>query len=406
MSDNLPNKILIIDSDKSIGQGMKLPLERHQIKVDVADTAESALYLFNQNIYPVVIIELAFEELPGLVFAQKWRQHESRERRCVGLIMAAGNRNDREPEEAKLKQELEGIELIYKPFNAIQILPILQRAYNVRQRNMKIDELGYSIIRIGQKRDRVDKAVGMVKKNLKELGNHGIRLMMDIYEQHGMWEECLAVVDSILQRFPQNIALMNAKGRILLKLGKAKESLMILEKCDSLAPNNIERIDQMSIAYLDVNDPDRGVTKMKQLIHFNPDNPDLKFHMLSRLYERGFDLQAQALCHETASPMEVVRYYNNRGVALSKSGQVDEAILEYERALKLYPKFKENYRIFYNIALAHISKKKRSHHEYALEYLNRALALRPNFDKAKRTKDTVTDQLSKKRKGKTNPKAS
>ena len=400
MSQNLPNKILIIDGDKSIGQGMKQPLERHSIRVDVADSVETAMYLFNQTIYSVVVVELAFEELPGLILAQKWRTHEQVDRRCVGVILAAGNRDSQDPSDQRLREELQGMEIIYKPFTAIQILPYLSKAFATQQRNIKIDGITENILKIGKKPDRVEKAISMVKKNLKDLGNKGIQLMMQIYETHEMWEECLGVIDPLLKNFPENIALISAKGRILLKLGRAKEALKYLEKGDKMAPKNIERIDSMCTAYLDVNDPDRGINKMRELIGFSPENPDLKFDMFSRLYDRGFDAQAQALCKDTATPMEVVRHYNNKGVAMSKSGNVEGAIQEYERALKFYPKFKENYRIFYNIALAHISFKKRSHHEYALEYLNRALSLKPRFEKAQRTKNTVMEQLSKKKKSK------
>ena len=46
-------------------------LEKYKIKVDVASDRETAMYLFNQNIYPVVLIEIDFPDIPGLGFTAK-----------------------------------------------------------------------------------------------------------------------------------------------------------------------------------------------------------------------------------------------------------------------------------------------------------------------------------------------
>ena len=68
---NYPNKILVVDSDRSIGKGVGSALEKYEIKVDVAGDRETAIYLFNQNIYPVVLIEIDFPDIPGLGYAAK-----------------------------------------------------------------------------------------------------------------------------------------------------------------------------------------------------------------------------------------------------------------------------------------------------------------------------------------------
>ncbi|MDQ3235645.1 MAG: hypothetical protein M3Q07_27865, partial [Pseudobdellovibrionaceae bacterium] len=101
---------------------------------------------------------------------------------------------------------------------------------------------------------------------------------------------------------------------------------------------------------------------------------------------------------DTTDPLEVVRHYNNKGVALAKAGNVEGAIMEYERSLRFYPKYKENYRILYNIALAHLSYKTRPHYEIAMDYIMRCLELNDKFEKAQKTKEQIEDQLSKRNK--------
>jgi tetratricopeptide (TPR) repeat protein len=170
-----------------------------------------------------------------------------------------------------------------------------------------------------------------------------------------------------------------------------------MEIADEKAPNNIERINSLAVAYLRTNQPDRSVDKMKQLIDYHPEDSGMKFDLFAKLYEHGFDEHAQKLCKETSNPLEVVRHYNNKGVALAKIGKVEEAIHEYEHSLQFYPKFKENYRIYYNIALAHLNFKTRPHFEEALNNLNKCLELNKRFEKAKRIQELVSKKLDAKK---------
>ena len=99
---------------------------------------------------------------------------------------------------------------------------------------------------------------------------------------------------------------------------------------------------------------------------------------------------------ETAKPMEIVRHYNNKGVMLSKDGNVAQALIEYNRALRFYPQFKENFRIYYNVALAHLQIKTKEAYLEAQRQLKHCLELSPEFDKAKKTLEQVDAALNKK----------
>ena len=92
-------------------------------------------------------------------------------------------------------------------------------------------------------------------------------------------------------------------------------------------------------------------------------------------------------------PMEIVRHYNNKGVMLSKDGDNQGALTEYKRALQFFPQFKENYRIYYNIALAHLQQKTKEAYDIAHKNLKHCLSLEPQFDKAKKTLEQVEKQL-------------
>lgn len=396
MSDaSFPQKILIVDADKSVAQALKASLEKQGVKVDAASDLGSALYMFNSAIYPVVLIDLAFEELPGLVLLQKWRQHEIPEKANIGFILMTGNRNKGDVGDDKLASELEDIEVIQKPVNPIAILTILKKAMQNRQRRIRISEVSQQAHKLASNSKTAPTAIDFVKSNLKDLGPKGQDLLREVWETQSQWQPALEVVDEMLKIKADALGALNHKGRLLLKLGQTEEALKFMEQADKAAPNNISRINDMALAYLAAKKPDQSVEKMKQLINFNPEQPDMKFEMFAKLQEFGYDEHAIALCKDTTSPLDVVRHYNNKGVALAKNSKVEDALLEYERALKYFPKFKENYRILYNIALAHVGYKNRTHFEIALDYLKRCLELNPKFDKAIKTKEIVETQLAK-----------
>ena len=114
--------------------------------------------------------------------------------------------------------------------------------------------------------------------------------------------------------------------------------------------------------------------------------------LISSIYQTEPDNRPQT----PTKPMEVIRYYNNKGVELSKKGDFLGAIEQYRKALKLYPKFKENYRVHYNIALAYIKIKNKVSYQSAAESLEAALVVKKDFDKARNTLASVQKALGKK----------
>ena len=396
--NNLPNKVLIVDDDPTVAGSVVDALSKYQIKVLTATDLESAQYHFNQNRLEVVCIKLDFEPIPGLVLLQRWRNHETEEKRLVGAVIMIGNNKDRNAGEARLMQEVREVETIIKPFSPIQLLPVISRARTARSRALKYEEIRGTIFKLGSTPEKLDKALGLIKKQLPELGPRGIEMMLELNEKHERWDSALTLADTLLAKDSNHVGYLNARGRILMRLGRHSEALQILEKADESAPDNIGRISALANAYVDQNRPDDAVKKMKQLIGYHPDQPDMKFDMFSQLQDKGFNDHALNLCKETTNPIEVVRYYNNKGVAMKNVGDTEGALAEYERSLTFFPKFKENYRIYYNIALAHISYKNAESYQKALECLNKCLELKKDFDKAITKKQQVTKALGKKKK--------
>ena len=396
-AQNLPSKLLIIDDDPSVASALEEAMLRHNIKVDKATTLETALYLFNTQRYEVVLVEIEFAPLAGLALVQKWRSHEVQEKRSTAFIMLSGNKSLGNNE--GLIRELGDLEVLNKPFGAVQVLPYLSRGLATRKRMLAYHEMKSKFLTYYDKTKDFDKAAEQVKAKLPDLGPKGLYLLYDLYEKGNRFEDALALVTPMLDRDPNSIALLNAKGRLLMRLGKYEDAKVCLVRADDLAPQNIERLNEVATAYLHLKDPTNSVKTFKKLLELSPENHDLKFEMFSKLYEHGYDDHAIQFGKETAKPMEIVRHYNNKGVMLSKDGKTDQALVEYKRALRFYPQFKENFRIHFDIALAHMATKTRTSFIEAQRSLNRCLELSPEFDKAKTNLESVEKALGPKKAG-------
>lgn len=396
-AQNLPNKILVVDDDAAVPQALEEPLSRYNVKVDKATTLETALYLFNTQRYDVVLVEIEFAPLAGLALVQKWRAHEIVEKRCTAFVMLSGNKSLGNNE--SLIRELGDLEVLNKPCSVIQVLPFLSRGMATKKRTVAYHEMKSKVLGYYDKTKNFDKAAEQVKAKLPEMGPKGLQMLYELYERGSRFEDALALVSPMLDRDPNNIALLNAKGRLMMRLGKFKEAKECLSKADELAPQNIERLNEVATAYLHLKDPASSVNTFRQILELHPEKPDLKFEMFSRLYEHGFDEHAVQFGKETTKPMEIVRHYNNKGVMLSKDGKVDQALIEYNRALRFFPQFKENYRIYFNIALANVATKTRESYAEAQKNLKKCLELSPEFEKAKNTLDTVERALAPKKVG-------
>ena len=393
MADNLPTKILIVDDDPTFIAGLEQALQKYRITVVKAVELDGALYLFNQNKFDVVLVEIDFAPLAGLALVQKWRNHEALDKRCTGFVMvASGSRNNGHD---SLIREMGDLELVSKPTNPAQLLGVLAKALVNKQRMLSFFEMRQRIVDPYLKTGNVQKAIDRVQELVADVGDRGRKLLVEMYENASQWQECLDMSLDLLKQDNNNISLINTAGRMYMRLGKFDDAKPFLEKADALAPSNLERMNTMATMYLQMHEPEKSVAVFKELVKLNPEAPDYKFEVFQRLYDAGYDEHAVGFGKEVAKPMEIVRHYNNKGVILAKDVKHQEALLEYERALKFFPKFKENYRIYYNMALAHISFKTSEDYAKANEYLKRALELNPEFEKAKTTLANLQKILNK-----------
>ncbi|MCB2187135.1 MAG: tetratricopeptide repeat protein [Deltaproteobacteria bacterium] len=106
-------------------------------------------------------------------------------------------------------------------------------------------------------------------------------------------------------------------------------------------------------------------------------------------FERAIELYNRAIESGLLSPGNLAVVYNNRGSALDDSGQVDQAIVDYTKAVKLDPSYAEAY---YNRSFAYEKKKEFAK---ALADVKKAASLDPADPLYSQRREYLKDQVSK-----------
>lgn len=376
----LPSKILIIDRDETVLNHVERMLSKLKINVLKARDWEQGIYHFNQNRIDLVIAEKNLNEISGPVLIQKFRHHEVPSKRNTGVLIIQSDPLSK-PDELLLK-ELGDVKVITKPLKEPTLVASIMKSMEGVYARTQVHELKINVLDPLIRKGNAEKAADIAEKKLMDGGPSGMFAASEVLESAERYDRSIEITSALIQEYPKNLKYLNQLARLKMKTGNLKESQRYYEMVDKLAPENLERIEQMAHLYLEMKLPEKSIEKFKTLIKHNPEDPALKFEYFEKLQEAGFEAEAQQFCQETTSAKELVRHFNNKGVLLSKQEKYAEAIAEYDRARRLMPNSKHLYLILYNMAIAHINLKSKDNIEKAHEILEELVILKPDYQKA------------------------
>ncbi len=392
MADGLPRKALVIDNDPSVTKMVENILKKYRVNVLTNNNALSGLYLFNTQLVDCVIASLEMEELGGLGLFQKIQNHENEIKRDALLILMIGKSFSQGSE--ALLSELPNIYTLNKPVAAPKLMQIFQMNAKGAKKEGKKKEVLKAVDEMVEA-GKVPDAISHIKQNGKVFGEKIVKVIADTLENARNYEQSLKLHKSREAKEPHDISVLSDLGRVYLKMENFEESEKYFEKANEKAPQNIERLNHMAATYLHLKKPDKTIGTYKELLGLTPENQDIKYDMINNLKEHGFDEHATEFCNEVAEAVEMIRFYNNKGVVMSKKGNLENALQEYLKVVEFFPDYKDICLIYFNIALAHMRTKEKGSVEKATEYLKECLRVNPDFQKAR---DYLDQQEARKKK--------
>lgn len=181
-----------------------------------------------------------------------------------------------------------------------------------------------------------------------------------VYLQNDNHEEAIKYLNKSLALKPNFDMALNALGIIYFIQGDFQKARDYFEKCLAVNPSLTEAHNYLGSVYQELGLLDKAEIEYKKAITDETYlSRELPYYNLARLnLERGDEEEALNLVN-TALELnsQMVMALNLKGVLLERSGELEEAIYNYEKALKILP---GDINLSYNLAVAYFKSDRRA----------------------------------------------
>jgi Flp pilus assembly protein TadD len=177
---------------------------------------------------------------------------------------------------------------------------------------------------------------------------------------------------------PDNYSFVSAFGLELVKDGKYKSGIEILQKAAGIFEKDAEVWNSLGLASWKAGNPDKGLEYIQKALDLDPKDAIYNDNMGTLnvvLFQKANDpeLLRKAVGYfnqAIASDPELASTYNGLGGALSLQGDKNGAVANWEKAVKLRPGYEF---AVYNLAFAYFEKGDKTR---ALDFCRRYLTLK------------------------------
>lgn len=152
----------------------------------------------------------------------------------------------------------------------------------------------------------------------------------------------------------ENLKSLSTLGKALCLAGKFDDALLIFQRLESKSPKNLSHKIMAGDALLGMDNVDEAQEKYKQVMEKDPKNKEALVGMAKASAVQGDFDQSKTFFAKIEGSFEsrsLASFFNNRGVALVRKGDLNGAITFYENALQFLDKFKGH--VYFNLGMAY-----------------------------------------------------
>ena len=159
----------------------------------------------------------------------------------------------------------------------------------------------------------------------------------------GQNEKAVTAFRKNLSHKPKNAFAHASLGNALIATGKLEEAIAMLEQALNLTPDRpIWYIGSLAVARLGTGKPEEAITMMQDLVSRHPDDARGYGYLSAVLTSEGKYQEALSIAKKTISPKATpaaLLYYWWLGIPYLMTGEYEEAITAFKKALSLWPEF-------------------------------------------------------------------
>ena len=156
----------------------------------------------------------------------------------------------------------------------------------------------------------------------------------------------------------ESIFALNVLGKSLMILRQFEAALKCFQKAQSLSPVNLERLVMMAETQAEIGEAEAAEDTIAKARDIDPDSSTTKEGEIRVALASGSGDAAKKMLGQIEAIGNVISYLNNKAVAHSKCGFMEEGIEIYRKTLDSVPEEKTDVKavVTYNMALAKIRK--------------------------------------------------
>lgn len=378
--------ILVVDADESAANGLAKILKPYCHSLEYASHWQDAQSLLLDENISLCFLPAHGESNSAWTLIQQFRASASFHKKFIPFILTSGQGLNFA--EINLSRELGSIGFANKPCAFSRVLSQLLEVSREAQHAKYLHLLKLKALHdIDKCREEVGAGIAAKmmhwEKELMRMQSDGILALAELYEHANQAEKATILLRRGLAKYEGNTRLMHGLGELLHKSGQEAESLQWFLRAHKIAPGHLLRMRAMLHLYIAMRDPmgfeeifegtmALGILTQKDLVSLAED-----------LFEQGMHETASKLTLRAKDKLELIRFFNNRGVERARDSQYEHAIAEYEKALRLASDSQYRFRILFNIALANVNIKTPNSVAKAKEQLEETLRRNPGFEKAR-----------------------
>lgn len=344
---------IVIDSDESAQSQITELLKLSGVKeVKICASTEETERWLNINPEPdLILLEWRTPKINGAAIVQRIRG-AGHQRVIIGIVSSQIKSSD-----LPLLRDM-GVDLIIeKPVGRKDFLKRL--VWGIGQEKIPLNLASiYRKINYYFSEGRTQEAQELIHKfRNHEDCREGDKFLIEALSAYfaGDYDSAVKFANTSILKSHDKTASLTLLGKSFLKLGQFSEALKAFEVAQSISPMNISRACEIAkLSYQTDGNIKAAEGIIASVKKIDPNSDIIAKTEASIAIEEGEPDKARAAFGKLSSLKPLIADMNNRGVALTKTGKIEEAISLYQSTLQAIGPGDKNYdAISYNLALAY-----------------------------------------------------
>jgi tetratricopeptide (TPR) repeat protein len=167
---------------------------------------------------------------------------------------------------------------------------------------------------------------------------HLMRLNLGFdYWRRGKLAEAELEWNTVLEKLPKNVVIINNIAQVRLRLGRYREGVELLERALRIRPEYVNALVNLGLAFEGLKEPQKAFDAYARAARYSPLNPLAQNHLAAFYVRSGRDAEAETHYRASLAARPTPEAARGLGELLRKRGDLTGAEAAFARAVELNP---------------------------------------------------------------------